>query len=415
MKLPCGHIFHTRCVEKMLAESAFDLGVKPSLRCPLCQRPDSETGAKKLSSGELFYEVTLASINSGICTWAKLRKTEKTHMARAHAIWEKEAVLDNDPVAQYHLGTTFFEGHGVPIDEDKGLTWMRRAAEQRMVGAQADLGRRFYHGLGVEVDIYQSFSWTFEAAEQKDVHSLAQLGLLELRLERVGHQTEGSIRWLMRAALNGSPKAQSLIARCYLHGLQGISLSLSDASRWFLMAATQDEYNAQLYAGVMFFFGEGAAPNKGESFRWFVKAAAQGPQGLYLLALMYNTGRGTLQCFEKAGELLHTAATYGHPGACYQLAVAYAHGYGVPVDKVKATEWELEARTRGYWSTDITQDGHLPAEGEAHAVVEANINPLTEVSEQRWAKWARYNHTHKKFAECVGGTPVVRLGMQARE
>ena len=416
-RLPCGHIYHTTCCEGLFA-GAFSDGIgEPSVRCPQCQKPVRVAKAKKLVSSELLYAVTFNAVKSGVCTWASLGETERAHMAKAHMLWEWVAVHHAEPVSQYYLGLTNFEGHGVHVNHSEGLRWMHLAAEQGLPCAQSDLGRRYFHGLGVAEDLCKSFHWTFEAAKNGDVYSQMQMAALEQRLEDAGRQTLGSLGWMLRAANQGNPNAQLFVAKCYFHG-DGIELSLPDALRWFLLAATQGAYDAQIYAGVMYFLGEGAVQNYSEACRWFVKASQQGPHGQYLLAMAYAIGRGTSICYEEAVRYLRKSADCGHPGACYQLAITYAHGYGVPLDRDKASGWLVAADVLGYWTVEI----HCPAASPSAAVA-ANprpmrsegdcdtctirVPPLTEDVVSNWARWFRNARSHKKFADCIIGSPLV--------
>ena len=416
-RLLCGHIYHTACCEGLFAGAVPDGAGEPSVRCPQCQKSVRVAKAKKLASSELLYAVTFNAVRSGVCTWASLGEIELAHMAKAHMLWERGAVHRADPVCQYYLGLTNFEGHGVPVNNPEGLRWMHLAAEQGVACARSDLGRRYFHGLGVDEDLCKSYHWTFEAAKQGDVYSQIQMAALEQRLEEAGCQTLGSLKWMLRAALQGSPKAQLFIAKCYFYG-HGIDLSLPDALRWFLLAATQGDYDAQIYAGVMYFLGEGTVHNYSEAFRWFVEASQQGPHGQYLLAAAYGTGRGTALCFDAAVSYLQKSANYGHPGACYQLAIMYAHGYGVPEDRDKASGWLVAAHELGYWTVDILCPGTAPSTGlaanprpmrfEGDADIRTIVVPLlTEGVVSNWARWFRNARPHKKFSDCNIGSPLV--------
>jgi len=414
-RLPCGHIFHTLCADRLAVATVPNGADEPTVRCPCCQRNARVSNSKKLASCELLYAVTFNSVKSGGCTWATLGETELAHMAKAHLIWERNALLLKDPVCEYYLGLTNFEGHGVPCDPEKGLLWMSRSAEQGVACAQSDLGRRFFHGCGVDVDLYKSLNWTFEAAKRGDVYSQMQMGSIERRLEERGMATEGSLRWLLRAAMQGCSKAQLYVAKYYFYGMS-VPVSLADASRWFLLAATQGDYDAQLYAGIMHHLGEGVDINYREAFNWFVKASEQGPHGQYLVAMAYATGKGTAVSLDASIDFLQKAAKYGHPGACYQLAVVYAHGYGVPVDKDKALKWAMEADKLGYWTASIfeSDSGRRILSVDVEATMEAStatrcirVNPLTDDSVAIWAQWHRDARVHKKFAACRIGTPMV--------
>jgi len=325
-------------------------------------------------------------------------------MQQAVRSWEHSATSHNDAVAKYYLGLIYFEGHGVPKDDRKGLAWTREAATEGVVCAQGDLGRRYFNGLGVKQDNEESFAWTLKAAENGHAESQMQMGFLEQHPicdERSRSESLiGSLTWITKAAKQGLVEAELHVAKCHYYG-QGTDASHVDALEWFLRAARHGQYDAQLYIGLMYFLGEGVDQNYDQAYIWFVKASEQGPHGQYLLAMALTFGRGVQLSLEGAVVLLRKAANYGHPGACYQLAVAYGHGHGVPVDSHICQQWVLEALELGYWEAD----NWLPEERPSPAVG-IKLKNLTDASLVHWAMWFRHAKVNKKFTDCKLGKPL---------
>ena len=54
-----------------------------------------------------------------------------------------------DAYAQAVLGSMYYNGHGVPQNDEEAVRWFRRAAEQGFADAQTGLGSMYYHGRGV--------------------------------------------------------------------------------------------------------------------------------------------------------------------------------------------------------------------------------------------------------------------------
>lgn len=67
----------------------------------------------------------------------------------------------------------------------------------------------------------------------------------------------------------------------------------------------------------------------------------------YLLAMMYDHGRGTEQNFDKAFELFMIGAKTGHHPSENSVGQAYNNGKGVELDHAKAVEWFRKAAEGG--------------------------------------------------------------------
>ena len=57
-----------------------------------------------------------------------------------------------DANAQYHMGTLYKNGEGVPKDSAQAVKWYSRAAERGDAYAESDLGTMYLYGEGVSKD-----------------------------------------------------------------------------------------------------------------------------------------------------------------------------------------------------------------------------------------------------------------------
>jgi TPR repeat protein len=64
-----------------------------------------------------------------------------------------------DARAQYHLGTRYFTGMGVPQDYGEALEWFRLSADQGDAQGQGALGSMYYMGKGVPQDYVLAHMW----------------------------------------------------------------------------------------------------------------------------------------------------------------------------------------------------------------------------------------------------------------
>jgi TPR repeat protein len=72
---------------------------------------------------------------------------------------------DGDRSSQVLLWLAYKGGHGVPKDVQKGLPWLRKAAEQGSVEGEWVLSTMYEFGrAGLPVDHAESFKWALKAA-----------------------------------------------------------------------------------------------------------------------------------------------------------------------------------------------------------------------------------------------------------
>ncbi len=114
---------------------------------------------------------------------------------------------------QYHIGTIYAGGKGVPRDPMKALEWYRKAAEQDHTDSELALGL-----LQREVrNFTEAMTWLRVAAEksQAQVQAQAQLhiGLMYAHGEGVPANQRKAQKWFHKAISNGSEEAKKHIKR----------------------------------------------------------------------------------------------------------------------------------------------------------------------------------------------------------
>jgi len=71
-----------------------------------------------------------------------------------------------DAEAQWFLGSMYYQGEGVPQDDQEAVRWYRQAADQGDAYAQNTLGYMYHDGKGVQKDSIQAYMWWVLSAEQ---------------------------------------------------------------------------------------------------------------------------------------------------------------------------------------------------------------------------------------------------------
>ncbi|MFZ4681026.1 MAG: protein kinase domain-containing protein [Terrimicrobiaceae bacterium] len=152
---------------------------------------------------------------------------------------------------------------------------------------------------------------------------------------------------LEQAATLNVKSAQMLLGETLLQS------DSSDALKWFLAAANQDQTEAMIMAGQMLASGKGVpAPDLEGAAHWFSKAAEKGdPAGKYLLAECLFYGKGVQKDPKKAIELLVAAAELNEVRSMNMLGDLYRKG--VPgflnVDPAESFRLFTKARELGSW------------------------------------------------------------------
>ena len=174
--------------------------------------------------------------------------------------------------AQYRLGTCYSYGTGVELDYATALSWYRKAADQGYAPAQFEVGEYYALGRCVPQDV----------SKAKELHKKA-------------------IKGLEKAAKQGDPEAQFLLAGCYLFGYG--EKNFDKAEKWYRKAAEQGYPRAQMLLGSVYLNGIGVKKDLSEAEKWLGKFVAGGRKAAehgdawmqYHLGQCYDSGLGAAQ------------------------------------------------------------------------------------------------------------------------
>ena len=151
----------------------------------------------------------------------------------------RNAVLANDPAAEYELGARYAEGRGLQQNMPEAVRWLERAADAGFAPAQFRLASLNEKGDGLKKDI------------------------------------QAARRLYIAAAGKGHAKAMHNLAVLYAEGVDG-KPDYKAASEWFRKAASHGVTDSQYNLAILFARGIGVQANLAESYRWFALAAANG-------------------------------------------------------------------------------------------------------------------------------------------
>jgi hypothetical protein len=142
----------------------------------------------------------------------------------------KEHAATDDAATQFHLGTLYESGNGVPQDYAQAVVWYRKAAEQNLAIAQYRLGVLYANGVGAPLDKAQSAAWFQKAADQGYVYAQEMLGSDYLTGEGVQQDYAEAYLWFDIACASN---AREVVAgqRATMRDTAAIYLTPADLSR----------------------------------------------------------------------------------------------------------------------------------------------------------------------------------------
>ena len=220
---------------------------------------------------------------------------------------KEEAAEAGDLNCMEELAMLYLNGdEETSADPEKAVYWFRKAAEAGSANAMFNLGLHYAKGHGTERDFRQAVYWMEQATDAGDDDAPK---LVE-EYQKLADSFE--------KAENGDAQAQADLAR----GLMKLGGSLEQAG------------NGNDYE---------------ESFKWAEKAADQGnTDGMWILALAYEHGRGVEKNIEKAVDYYKRGADLGHAASQHSLGCYYARGDFLEQDNQKAFELFQKAADQGY-------------------------------------------------------------------
>jgi TPR repeat protein len=112
----------------------------------------------------------------------------------------KFAADRNDPVAQYLMGTAYYNGSGVPKDESIAVLWFERSAEQHYALAAYWLGSMIMTGRGgISKSAAGAVPYLWDAATQGNGMAALDLGYIYDKGDDVDRNPRAAAYWYRRA------------------------------------------------------------------------------------------------------------------------------------------------------------------------------------------------------------------------
>lgn len=261
----------------------------------------------------------------------------------------------------------------VPNDNPAELAqYLKIAADNDNMEGIMRYADALLNGIGVPKNVVLGAQYLKRAADKGNVKACFMYGTL-CRSERNNLSANQAIIYFKKAADKGDVEAQYMYAELLLHDYT--KKDLQKAIEYFEKAANAGHVKAMYNLGVLFVDGNGNGKGdvlRGEklikeaailgdpqaqiryaetirnsqpekALEYFKKAADKGMViAMSYLADMYSSGE-IKQDEEKASEYFEMAAKLDDEDSCYEIALRYKNGIGVPQDEKKAAQYMKQA------------------------------------------------------------------------
>ena len=267
--------------------------------------------------------------------------------------WLLKAANQNHFRAQFWLSVCYHQGMGVDKDIQKSFYWLKKAAINGHSVSQCQLGDFFYYGNDThKPDYKEAIKWYTKASEQGDLDAKTQLGLCYALGKGVDVDDPKAIQLFSEAAEKNQPKAQLWLGLYYLNAWT-VEQDYSRAVYWFQKSANQNFSEAQYELGKCYKLGNGVEKNEREAFACFEKAAQNGLSkahveiGEYYLfdnpfspSSHYNPTEA-VKWFKSAIDI------DDNPDAQSDLGMCYERGEGIASNYKEAAKLYLQSALQG--------------------------------------------------------------------
>jgi localization factor PodJL len=150
--------------------------------------------------------------------------------------------------ADLERGAELYQQATVQLDADDpaAIETLKEAAEIGYTPAQLHLAALYQDGgKGLGVNRSEARDWVRRAAEGGDARGMHNYGMYLFEGVGGGENRGEALTWLKRAAERGLVDSQYNVARLYETGDDGIPVNLTEAYRWYLIAARAGDDDAR--------------------------------------------------------------------------------------------------------------------------------------------------------------------------
>ncbi len=243
---------------------SFGLGLKKGGKSKLQERLDKQAGRDGTVKKAFLASVTGMAVVGGLyatgrltgydmavlgqaLTGATAGASEATPLAALALTPSGDAPVDAAPADLTEAQTLYAQAiEQLDRDDPAGVETLTRAANLGEPQAQLKLAGLYQTGeAGLEVDEAESRLWARRAAESGDARGQHAYGMYLYDGVGGDENRAEALNWLKQAADQGLVDSQYNVARIYENGDRGVAPNLTQAYRWYLIAARAGDPQAQ--------------------------------------------------------------------------------------------------------------------------------------------------------------------------
>ena len=273
--------------------------------------------------------------------------------------WFAKGAAKNDITCTYWYGKNLLDGRGVKKDAKAGADYLLKAANAGMPQAMYEVGNCYFSGNGLMPNKEQALNWYAKAAGKGVVEAQWKLGECYRTGDDVAVNYDLATRYYaMTCAKNKlSAKFKSLIKDSipdspyvvYLKGLKEYNAKDFEAAlKSFKAVSKAKVIDGKVMEGTILANNNYKKNNPKKGAKLLQECVKAGdPQAAYLLATLYELGKGVEKDMPKAIELLNQAADANYGPAECSLGDIFFEGRTIERDYAAATALYLRAEEQG--------------------------------------------------------------------
>lgn len=275
---------------------------------PVDQRKAQQLLERAAKSGHAYAQYALALL---------YRQLGEPTYIQPSVQWQQKAAQQGHVEAMYGLGLLYANGQHVRKDQRIARHWLQQAAQRNHAMARFALQDLAAAPQSRPRPVQQAQRPVPQAIPQptSTPRPMPQQSTVEMQQSQVSLEGKSADE-IRGAAEQGDAAAQMMYGAMFEDGAAGVKKDERQALRWYLKAARQGYPKAQHNLALLYEDGKGVEQDYKQAAIWYNKAAAAGfSEAQNNLAVLYILGNGVDANRDEAERLLRQAAAQGNANA----------------------------------------------------------------------------------------------------
>lgn len=280
--------------------------------------------------------------------------------AKDAAKWFKKGADNQDLTCIFYYGKQLIEGLGVPVDKKEGANYMLKAAEAGFPQAMFYLGNCYMNGDGLTKNADQAVKW-YKLASGAGVAN-AQWQLAQCYRQGIGTPVnfDQALYWYAKSLNSGHSRMFKKLVTdsipdspfvAYLRGVKDyMNKNYEAALKEFKIVEKAKIDDGKIMTAAILANSSYPKNNIKKGVKLLKDAAETSAQAKYLLAVLFEAGKGVDKNLTEAVNYMTQAAEAGYGPAECALADMYFEGRCVEKSYENAVKWYSQAHAQGQLS-----------------------------------------------------------------